>query len=215
MSSLWDFSLTKLHERVASLEPTPGGGSVSVLSAGLGLGLVQKGIRVSFKRAPSDSLIHHELRDLEMRAASAFEPLKRYADVDSEAFQRYMKAAALPKATEEEKAIRRRAIEEGLLYASRIPLEAAEQMKRCLGIAEAAIRVSKESVLSDVAGGALMIATALRATLLNVDSNLSGISDSFLKQEVAQKRRQLELETAAQIETVLEHFQQRLSHSRA
>src|SRR6266568_4923933 len=141
MSSLWDLNLTRLQERVSSLEPTPGGGSVSVMSASLGLGLVQKGIRVSLKRTSVDSLIHHELSDLNIRASSAIEPLERYADADTDAFQRYIKAAALPKGTEEEKAARKRAMEEGLLYASRIPIEAAEQMKRCLGIAEAAIRV--------------------------------------------------------------------------
>lgn len=209
MSSLWDLNLLQLKEKVASIDPTPGGGSVSVVTAVLGLSLIQKGIRVSLKRA-TEGAAEQDLSSLEIRATSAMEPLKRYADADAQAFQRYAGAFALPRLTEEEKAIRKREMEEALMHATRIPLEAASQMKLCLGIAETAIRLVKASVLSDVAAGALLIRTSIETVLLNVDSNLNGISDPFLKKEISEQRRQLEEAISSQAKAVLQEFQRRI-----
>jgi methenyltetrahydrofolate cyclohydrolase len=211
MSSLWDLNLTQLQQRVSSLDPTPGGGSISVMNAVLGLSLVQKGIRVSLKNAAGNSSSQEELSSLEIRAVSAMEPLKRYVDADTDAFQGYMQASGLPRSTEEERATRKRVMEEALLHATKIPLEAASQMNRCIEIAESAIRLAKQSVLSDIAAGALLIRASIQAVLLNVDSNLAGISDSFMRKELSERRKQLETAMLPCIETVLQEFQRRVT----
>lgn len=213
MSSLWDLHLSQLQDRVASLEPTPGGGSVSVVSAVLGLSLVQKGIRVSLRKVSENSAARLELTELDIRASSAMEPLKRYADADTQAFRGYLQAAKLPQLTEEEKQARKKAMEEALLHASRIPLEAAAQMKLCLGIAEGAIRLAKESVLSDIAAGALLIRSAIDATLLNVDSNLAGISDAVVREGLTRRRMELETAASPRTESVLQELQKRMGKS--
>jgi methenyltetrahydrofolate cyclohydrolase len=213
MSSLWDLNLTQLQQRVSSLDPTPGGGSISVMNAVFGLSLVQKGIRVSLKKIAGNSSSQEELSALEIRAVSAMEPLRRYVDADTDAFQGYIRASGLPRATEEERATRKRVMEEALLHSSRIPMEAVSQMNLCLGIAESAIRLAKQSVLSDIAAGALLIRASIQAILLNVDSNLAGISDSFMRKELSERRKQLETAMLPCIETVLQEFQRRVTAS--
>ncbi len=210
-SSLWNLNLAQLQEKVSSIEPTPGGGSVSVATAVLGLALIQKGIRVSRKSAVAEKAIEEELSTLEIRASSAMEPLRRYADADAQAFQRYLRAVKLPRLTEEEKTTRKREMEEALLHATRIPLEAASQMKLCLGIAETAIGIAKKSVLSDITAGALLIRTSIQAVLLNVDSNLAGISDPFLQKEISEQRKTLEEAVHPRAEAILQKFQRRMS----
>lgn len=213
MSSLWDLHLSQFQRHVSSLDPTPGGGSVALVSAALGLSLVQKGIRVSHKKIDENTSAYRELSDLEIRASSALEPLKRYADADSQAFQGYLHTVRLPHFTPEEKAARKRAMEEALLHSSRIPLEAAAQMKLCLDIAEAAMRVSKDSVLSDIAAGALLIRTSIQAVLLNVDSNLTGVSDAIVRDSLTRRRKELDEESAGYVDAVLQELHRRLAVS--
>jgi formiminotetrahydrofolate cyclodeaminase len=76
--------------------------------------------------------------------------LGKLADADSLAFQGYLKACALPRTTEGEKASHQAAREAALVHATQTPLEAAAQMGQGLEVAETAATLVDEHVRSEM-----------------------------------------------------------------
>jgi formiminotetrahydrofolate cyclodeaminase len=123
--------------------------------------------------------------------------LSQLADADSLAFQSYLEASALPQTTEAEKAARKAAMEKSLVRATQVPLEAAVEMGRGLGFAEAAAGFVNAHVRSEVLAGGVLMRASIRSVLLSVDANLPGISDASLRAALKQHRDELELELTA------------------
>jgi methenyltetrahydrofolate cyclohydrolase len=192
LTSLWTLSAAQLRDRVASTDPTPGGGSVSIVAATLGVASIQKGVTVSLKKSAADVARHQGLLDLSSRASALMASLSQLADADSLAFQGYLEACALPRTTEDEKASRRAAKEAGLLRATQIPLEAAAEMSRGLEFAEAAARLVDVHVRSEVLAGGVLLRASIKGVLLSVDANLPGISDAAMRDALALQRNELE-----------------------
>jgi formiminotetrahydrofolate cyclodeaminase len=190
--SLWMLTAAQLRDRVASIDPTPGGGSVSIVAATLGLASIHKGVAVSLKKSAADLSRHQRLLDFGSRASALMTSLSELADEDSRAFQSYLEACALPRTTEAEKAARKAAREAGMIRATQVPLEAAAEMVRGLGFVEAAAVLVDEHVRSEVLAGRILLRASVRSVLLSVDANLSGISDAALRDAIRLQRRELE-----------------------
>ncbi len=191
-TSLWTLTAAQLRDLVASTDPTPGGGFVSIVAATLGVASIKKGVTVSLKKSAADFARHQVLLDLSSRASALMAALTELADADSLAFQSYLKASALPRTTEGERAFRRAEKEDGLVRATRIPLEAAAEMARALECAEAAARLVDSHVRSEVLAGEMLLRASIRSVLLSVDANLSGISDPVLRDALKLQRNELE-----------------------
>src|SRR5271170_5638035 len=99
-TSLWASTVAQLRNQVASTDPTPGGGSVSIVAATLGIALIHKSIAVSLKRSATDFARHQSLLDLSSSTSALMISLSELADADSRAFQSYLEACSLPRATE-------------------------------------------------------------------------------------------------------------------
>ncbi|HTF42602.1 MAG TPA: cyclodeaminase/cyclohydrolase family protein [Terriglobales bacterium] len=194
--SLWTLTAAQLRDQVASTAPTPGGGSVSIVAATLGVASIQKGVTVSLKNSAGNLPRRQVLLDLSSRASALIASLSELADADSLAFESYLKACALPRTTEDEKAFRRAAKEEELVRATRIPLEAATEMARGLEFAEAATRLVDPHVRSEVLTGGVLLRASIKSVLLSVDANLSGIADIAVRNAFKLERDQLELAAA-------------------
>ena len=182
----------QLRDQVASTDPTPGGGSFSIVAATLAVASIQKGVTVSLKKSVADSARRRGLLDLSSGASALLASLSELADADSLAFQGYLKACALPGTTDEEKAFRRAAKEDGLVRATRIPLEAAAEMARGLEFAEAAAKLVDSRVRSEVLAGGVLLRASIRSVLFSVDANLSGISDAVVRDALKRQRNELE-----------------------
>ncbi len=198
-TSLWDWNLRDFRDRTASTDPTPGGGSVCAVSGALGLGLVIMALRITLKR-PASPHEGEELAALVARAEPLLALLTGAADDDVRAFDAYMAALALPKATEEQKAERRTALLAASLGATTVPIDAARTTVRALELASAAARSVSPRILSDVAAGAELLGAAALGVLVNVDANLPGLgnapeADAF-RHERAELARQSTVLTA-------------------
>jgi formiminotetrahydrofolate cyclodeaminase len=195
-TSLWTLTAAQLRDQVASTDPTPGGGSVSIVAATLGVASIQKGVTVSLKKSAANLARHQALLHLSSRASALMASLSELADADSLAFQAYLEACALPRTTEDEKAFRRAAKENGLVRATRIPLEAANEMARGLDFSEAATKLVDPHVRSEVLAGGVLLRASIKSVLLSVDANLSGISDIAIRSALKLQRDELELAAA-------------------
>ena len=183
---------SELRDKVASIDPTPGGGSVSIVAAVLAVAAIQKGVVVSLKKLSVDSARHKSLSDIRSEASDLMFSLGELADADSRAFEDYLAASALPQTTEGEKAIRKAAKEAGLVHATQIPLRAAVEMNLGLKFAAAAIGLVDAHVRSEVLAGQMLLRASIRSVLLSVDANLPGISDISLRAALKQQREELE-----------------------
>lgn len=191
-ASLWTLTAAQLRDRVASIDPTPGGGSVSIVTAALAVASIHKGVVVSLKKLTADCVRHKSLLDIRSKTSSLMASLSELADADSRAFQGYLEAGLLPQTTEGEKATRKTAKEASLVRATQVPLEAAVEMVRGLESVEVATGLVDTHVRSEVSAGGMLLRASIRSVLLSVDANLPGIPDASLRAALKQQRDELE-----------------------
>ncbi|NOW96080.1 cyclodeaminase/cyclohydrolase family protein [Mucilaginibacter sp. SG564] len=184
--SLLGNTLHELIRNVASDSPTPGGGSISVVSATLGLSLVIMAAEISKKNNSSTGL-----ENLITEAKKASECLSLYADKDVEVFNRYMFALKLPKNNDEERQVRKEAIQAAVKLATESPLEAATEIVKGMKLAKRLLEFIKKEVISDIGAGITLLNASLSAVLLNVDINLSSVKDDLLKKAYNIKKIEL------------------------
>ncbi len=171
--SLWSDAAQSLLERTASADPTPGGGSVGMLAGSFGMGLVLMALEVTRKRKDAPEGVDALLAE----GRPLLEAARCSVDADVEVFEAFMAALRLPKESDDEKARRRAAVQEATVKATEVPLEATGLCARGLELAERAAELAHRNILSDVAAGAILLAAAGRAVLLNVDANLGSLKD--------------------------------------
>lgn len=158
--------------RLASGDPTPGGGATGALAVAQGAGLLAMAARFS---------------DAEGRAADAEEVIGdglALSDGDERGFAAVAEAFDLPRDTDEERAARSAAIQEALQEAVRPPRGIVDAAEAVLDLAERILQEANPNVLSDV-GAALGCARAgLTAAAVTLETNLAPLRDEGLEHEV-------------------------------
>ena len=187
--SIWYWTLADFRDRTASDASTPGGGSVAMVTAANGVGLVLMALRISARRPDADAIALAPLIEAGDRRLEEF---AGYADADIAVFQQFMAALKLPRATEEEKARRRKAMREATLAATEVPLNAAQATLEALDLARQAAGVAHTNILSDVAAGGVLLHAALTAVLYNVDINLKSLRGDGHAADYARSRAHLQ-----------------------
>jgi len=187
--TLWSMGLAQFRDATASTEPTPGGGSVAGVCATFGLGLVIMALEISVKRKDAQRI--EETHVLIAQARELMARLAADVDEDVRAFRAYMAAMKLPKATDEERALRKQAMQQATRAATQAPLTAGRHIVEALRMAERAVPLSHLHVVSDVGAGAGLLEGSLTAVLFNVDINLPSLPDAALQQGCREERAAL------------------------
>lgn len=208
--SVWTWGLAEFRDRTAEPNPAPGGGSAAMASAAIGVALIVMALRVTRDKARSDA----EIADLETLISSAEDLMARvseFADTDIEAFEGFMEALRLPKATDDEKAARNEAIAGATVVATEVPLNAAAACLEGLDLAIRAEGMVGDMIVSDVGAGANLLHGALHAVLLNVDINTRGLKDPGAKADYERSRAHLAATGTARQATVTDRMSARLA----
>lgn len=174
---LAELSVQSFVETVASDAPAPGGGSVAALEASIGAALtgmvacLTRGRKKYAEYAENAALVQTQAGKLQSR-------LLELMDQDSEAFNRVSLAFTLPKDTDEEKAARSAAIQEGLKGCTQTPLEMMRLSEEAISLAFDFLEKGyNRSSASDLGVAFLSLKSALQGAWLNVLINLSSIKD--------------------------------------
>lgn len=210
---LMDGSIRSYINQVASKEPTPGGGSVAALAGSLGSALTAMVGYLTIGRKMYEELddeIKKEMDNDFEELKERIEKLNHIVDEDTRAFDGVMEAFKMPKETEEEKAKRSEAIQEGYKVALEVPLRCAEECFRVLELQKVFADYGNVNAITDVGVGALLAATGLESGLLNVKINLLGIKDIEYKKEMEKKIDYLMTEGMALKEEILKTVYDRL-----
>lgn len=208
--SVWTWGLSTFRDRTAAPTPAPGGGSAAMVSAAIGTGLILMALRVTLAKAKSED----ESRGLETLIGGAEELMARiseFADTDIEAFDGFMAALRLPKATDEEKAVRKAAMADATIVATEVPLNAAAACLEGLDLAIRAEGLVADMIVSDVGAGAALLHGALQGVLLNVDVNTRGLKDAVAKADYERSRAHLAATGAARHATIAERMAARFA----
>ncbi len=196
MSRLTDRPIRELLAAFASAAPTPGGGSAAALTASVGLSLLAMVASMSRTRNGSDddrATLDGALNAVEHLAGHTL----TLVDDDAAAYDAVMEAYRKPRATEEEKVERRRAIEAALRGAAEVPLEVMRACRAGLTAAVDVARAGNPSASSDVGVSVELLKAALHSAALNVGVNLSSLSDSSYVDAVTSETATLENSAAA------------------
>ncbi|NLK43142.1 MAG: cyclodeaminase/cyclohydrolase family protein [Tissierellia bacterium] len=183
-------SLKEYIANVASGDPTPGGGSVSALVGSLGAGLTSMVNNLTVGKKAYEELsneIKEEITKNAKEVEGLIEELNKIVDEDTKAFDKVMEAFKLPKETEEEKAVRREAIQEGYKIALEVPLRCAEKCLRLLELQDVFAKHGNINAITDVGVGTLLAYAGLEGALFNVTINLGSIKDQDFKDEIGGK----------------------------
>ena len=103
----------------------------------------------------------------------------------------------MPKESEEQKAERRRAIQEATLEAARVPLEVAVMSVEVIELAAQAVSLGNINAISDGASGAALARAALTSAGYNVRINIVSLKDKDLGASLLDQLTDLERQAQA------------------
>lgn len=186
---LMELKVNQLLQELASVSPTPGGGSVAALSGALGAALVAMVCRLTVDK-PKYAEVSEELQKVLSQVDQLRRKLAELVERDTEAFQGVMAAFRLPKETEEQKGERSAAIQQATRLATEVPLEVISLSARVLELSQKVAEKGNVNALSDAGVAAEMARAAARGAALNVKINLGGLKDGAL---VARAQKELSI----------------------
>jgi formiminotetrahydrofolate cyclodeaminase len=118
-----------------------------------------------------------QMRDVHDRAARLLGRLMALVDEDAKAYEGVIEACSLPKGSDVERERRASEMQNALLAASEVPLEAAEACAELIELAAVGAALGNRNAASDAAVAALLAFAGLSGALLNLQTNLGDMRD--------------------------------------
>lgn len=197
---LIDLSLTDFADETASESPAPGGGSISAYMGALGAALGSMVANLSSHKRGWDER-WEEFSGWAEKGKAFQTQLMKLVDEDTNAFNKIMDAFSLPKKTEEEKMIRKQAVQEATRFATEVPFKTMQLCYECMSVTKAMAEIGNPNSVTDAGVGALAARAGVMGAFLNVKINASGLDDKAYAdkiiregENIVEKARQLEAE---------------------
>ncbi|MDP9904444.1 cyclodeaminase/cyclohydrolase family protein [Arthrobacter bambusae] len=194
--------------RLASREPTPGGGAAAALHAAQGAALVamvaryttgakyeQHAALVSRIIAAADELVDEALR---------------LAEADELAFQGVIDSYKLPSGTEASNEARSAAIQAALIHAAQTPAQLVKVSRAVVELATELFDVANANVISDVAAAADAARAAASTARVNIDINIVAIKDGVTRSQLAQQTDGIEEKVVLAADALVKRVRERI-----
>ncbi len=186
-------SLEDFNAKLASGDPTPGGGSAAALAGALSASLI--GMVCDLTLGREKYRAHEEVvRGIRQKTDGLRRDLLALVDKDASAYDDVIAAIRMPKGTDLEKEARSAAIARANLFATETPIATAEACVALLGLAHDLIGKGNPNALSDVGTAAMLAYAGLRGGSMNVRINLGGIKDTEQAAKARDRVQRLEVE---------------------
>ncbi|NOX19206.1 MAG: glutamate formimidoyltransferase [Chlorobi bacterium] len=208
--ALVEMKLTDFTDEVSRESPAPGGGSIAALSGALGASLSSMVANLTANKRGSE-----EVDDILNEAAEKSQEIKnslvKGIDDDTNAFNAYMDARRLPAKTDEQKAEREAAMQEGLKQAVSVPFNTAKLSYEAIKIAETVAKKGNPNSITDVGVGAQSAYGGVLGGIYNVLINLKDIKDEEFNAKMREDCAKLKAEAQAELNKVLKFVESKLS----
>ena len=195
---LADMTVTGFVDTVASDAPAPGGGSVAALEGSIGAGLTAMVAILTQGRKKYAEYAEYAA-EVEKKALALKASLLDVMDRDTEAFNVVSAAFSMPKDTDEQKAARSAAIQEGLKGCTRTPMEMMELCADAIALtASLQERGFNDTSASDLGVALLSLKAGIQGAWLIVLINIGSLKDRAFAED-CRKRGEALLERALPI----------------
>lgn len=181
--SLWNLDSATLIELIALPKPAPGGGSVAIVAGCMGTALLRKAFIISRVKP---RLVDKSAGDEPLDELNQLDRVLRTdVDLDAAGFDYYIRALRLPRANPLEKKVREKAVEQALVRATSVPINAAAVILRVVGLALCELPSIEQVVITDAAAGIRLLNSSAGCLLYTAESNLRKIADAALSSILA------------------------------
>ena len=184
-------TLTDFANETASESPAPGGGSISAYMGALGASLGTMVANLSAQKKGWEDRWEAYSNRAE-KGQHYKDELLKMVDEDTHAFNRIMEAYGLPKSNENEKEVRKQAIQEAIKYAMEIPFRVMELSLASMDVIKAMAEIGNPNSITDAGVGALAARSAIIGAFLNVKINVAGLDDKDFVYDILTKGEDIE-----------------------
>ena len=202
-SRLVNMRLNEFADETASESPAPGGGSIAAYVGSLGASLATMVANLSSHKKGWDER-WEEFSMWAEKGQQHKDELLRLVDADTKAFNQIMNAMSLPKGTDEEKTIRKKAMNEATKFAIEIPYKVMQVSYDSMEVIKAMAEAGNPNSVSDAGVGALCARSAVMGAFMNVRINAGGYDDKVFVDDVIKKGREIEGKAIALESEILE-----------
>jgi formiminotetrahydrofolate cyclodeaminase len=168
--------INEFLSKLASAAPEPGGGAAAALTAGTGAALVSMVANLTVGREKY-AAVQADMVQARDRADALRLELLAAIDQDAESFRRVMDTYKLPRETEEQKAVRKAAIQQALREASEVPTRVIHLCEEVARWSKVVTEKGNVQLITDAAIAALLADSGAQSAALNVKINLGPIGD--------------------------------------
>jgi glutamate formiminotransferase/formiminotetrahydrofolate cyclodeaminase len=176
-SRLVSMDLRSFSNETASESVAPGGGSVSAYVGALGVSLATMVANLSSHKRQWDDR-WEEFSAWAEKGQQLKDELLRLVDEDTRAFHSILEAFRLPKSTDEEKALRREAVQQATKYAIEVPFQVMKTALASFEVIREMVEKGNPSSITDAGVGALCARAAVHGAFMNVKVNMKDLKDA-------------------------------------
>ncbi|MFN5347684.1 MAG: glutamate formimidoyltransferase [Bacteroidota bacterium] len=195
---LVNMKLNAFADETASESPAPGGGSISAYVGVLGVSLGTMVANLSASKKGWEDR-WEDFSNWAEKGQAYKKQLLDLVDEDTRSFNAIMNGFALPKGTDEEKAIRKQAIQDATKYAIEVPLKVMEVSLATMEVMKAMVEIGNPNSITDAGVGALCARTAVMGAHMNVKINTGSYDDKTFVGDILKKAAAIE-EQAVRLE---------------
>ena len=210
---LREMNLDTFVNELASVSPAPGGGSTAGLAASLGAALTSMVFNLTIDNKAGEGLAPEIIEEMKTRREEMLKLKTEFIDLveeDTASFNRFMSALKMPKATEEEKALRKAALDQAKVDIITTPEKIAVSAAKAWDAIELANNYGNPNAVSDAGVAALMLDAAIKAALLNVKINLPMVKDEAKKVEYVERMNGLLAESTERVNKIYSSVSKKL-----
>lgn len=173
---LAELTLKEFLNKVAGNEPVPGGGSIAALSGGVASSLAAMVVNLTIGKKGYEG-VTETMQEIAAKMLQLQAQFVKDIDRDSEAYDKVFACFKMPKTTDEEKAVRSRAIQEATKYAALVPMQVARQAFALMPYIADVARRGNRNAVTDACVAMMAARSAVLGALLNVRINLGSLKD--------------------------------------
>lgn len=171
-----DKTINLFLQELADKQPVPGGGGASALVGALGVALLNMdAIYTTGNEKFKD--VEEEIKTQIEKYNILIEELKLLVQGDADAFYPLSQCYKMPRNTEEEKQLKREALEKNLYNAAMVPLGIMEKSYEAILLIDRLTEIGNKNLIGDVATGAVFLEAALKGASLSVFANTSSMKN--------------------------------------
>ena len=194
--------------RLASRNPTPGGGAAAALHAAQGAALVAMVARFSTGGKYEQ---HGQTTSRIISAADhLIDEALRLADADEVAFKDVIASYKLPAADDTEREARAAAIQNALVQAAQPPVQLIKLSGSVVELASELLDIANPNVISDIAAAADAARAAATTARVNIDINVVAIKDTHARAALTEQTDGLEEKVILAADSLSQNVRERI-----